>query len=296
MRIYKGLSFKGQSPITVKEGRQFIDGHFDELPTICHNHKPLNDVAVEVNNVWFKYEKNLPDVLKGVNFTAYRGEVLCIVGANATGKSTALSVMSGIYSPHIGYVKLFGKKLRKYSVDELYGGVISMLPQSPQALFVQNTVEKDLLEMSDDISHVVSLMELKPLLNAHPFDISYGEQQRVAFAKILLKNPKVILLDEPTKGIDAIFKTRLAETIKNLAATGKTIIIATHDLEFAANYADRCAMFFDGTVISQDYTDIFLSENNYYTTAANRIVRHKCPKAITAQDVIELCKGKLLQY
>ncbi|MCK9478241.1 MAG: ATP-binding cassette domain-containing protein [Firmicutes bacterium] len=290
MRIYTELGFLGQSPITVKEGRRFIDANFDTLPNIEKETKVFNDISVKMKNVWFKYGRELPDVLKGVNLTAHHGEILCIVGANATGKSTALSVLSGVYKPHKGQIELLGKRLRLYNPNELYGGVISLLPQSPQTLFVHDSVEAELYEMSNDISQAVSLLEIEPLLKSNPFDISCGEQQKVAFAKILLKNPQIILLDEPTKGLDSVFKAQLAKILNTLSNQGKTIIIATHDLEFAASYAHRCAMFFDGVVISHDRTSLFLSENNYYTTAANRIVRHKNPYAITVEDVISLCK------
>lgn len=290
MRIYKGLGFIGQSPITVKEGRQFIDASFDKLKDIKRVYKRSDEVSLKAENIWFKYGKNMPEVLKGVNLTVYRGEILCIAGANAAGKSTALAILSGIHKPEKGYVRLFGKKLKTYSASELYGGVISLLPQSLQTLFVHDTVKDELCEMSDEISGIVSLLGIEPLLESNPFDISFGEQQKVAFAKILLKDPQIILLDEPTKGLDAVFKLQLADILKVLVKGGKTIIIATHDLEFAASCAHRCAMLFDGKVISLDDTDAFFSENNYYTTAANRIVRHKNPNAITVQDVISICK------
>ncbi len=292
MRIYRKLGYTGKSPITVKEGRQFIDTQTINRNKICKEEKTTlsPDISLEMQNVWFKYDSGEPDVLKGTNLTAYKGEFLCLVGANAAGKTTALSVAAGIYKPYRGIVKILGKKLGKYKNTELYNGIVSLLPQQPQALFVQNTVENELKELSEDIKEVVSLTELEGLLSRHPFDLSGGEQQKLAFAKILLKNPEIILLDEPTKGLDAVFKKEFGRIIKTLTDMGKTIIMATHDLEFAARNAHRCAMFFDGTVISHAQTNTFFSENNYYTTGANRIIRHICPGAITVEDVVNLCK------
>ena len=136
-------------------------------------------------------------------------------------------------------------------------------------------------------------MEIQDLLPRHPYDISGGEQQRAALAKVLLLEPSVLLLDEPTKGIDSYFKAKLAGILQKLKARGVTIIMVSHDVEFCAQYADICAMFFNGSVVSSGSTKEFFSGNSFYTTSANRMARKLFPGAVTSEDVIELCQKNL---
>ena len=121
-------------------------------------------------------------------------------------------------------------------------------------------------------------------------DLSGGEQQRAALAKVLLTEPKILLLDEPTKGIDNFFKLKFAEILNRLKERGVTILMVSHDVEFCAKYADFVGMFFDGNVITTNTPNRFFSQNSFYTTAANRMSRHVFENAITNEDVIELCK------
>ena len=173
-----------------------------------------------------------------------------------------------------------------------------MLPQNPQALFVKSTVRADLLEIlpkserkTERLAQVVSLCKLAELLDRHPYDLSGGEQQRAALAKILLLNPDVLLLDEPTKGLDAEFKQTFGQILHTLQASGVAILMVSHDIEFCAKYADRCALFFDGNIVTEAEPRTFFSGNSFYTTAANRIARDVLPDAVTPEDVIAACGG-----
>jgi energy-coupling factor transport system ATP-binding protein len=125
-------------------------------------------------------------------------------------------------------------------------------------------------------------------LESHPYDLSGGEQQRAALAKVLLTQPKLLLLDEPTKGIDSFFKETFAEILKELKARGITIVMVSHDVEFCARYADLVSMFFDGQILTTDHPRRFFGNNSFYTTAANRMSRHVFSMAVTAEDVISL--------
>ena len=173
-----------------------------------------------------------------------------------------------------------------------------MLPQNPQALFVKSTVRADLLEIlpkserkSKRPAQVVSLCKLAELLDRHPYDLSGGEQQRAALAKILLLNPDILLLDEPTKGLDAEFKQVFGQILRTLQASGVAILMVSHDIEFCAKYADRCALFFDGNIVTEAEPKTFFSGNSFYTTAANRIARDVLPDAVTPEEVIAACGG-----
>ena len=176
-----------------------------------------------------------------------------------------------------------------------------MLPQDPQSLFVKKNVREDLEEMLGDpdrddsgrLERVAEICDITDLLESHPYDLSGGEQQRAALAKVLLTEPKILLLDEPTKGIDSFFKLKFAEVLEKLKEQGVTIIMVSHDVEFCARYADTVSMFFDGSIITTNTPNRFFSQNSFYTTAANRMSRHIFDNAVTNEDVIKLCQENL---
>ena len=317
MRIFEALSGKGDSPVTVREGREWLekwmkdreaagsiseeawqDGGYREETTgqagkFKQSGKAASEVVIEARDVWFRYEKELPDVVRDLNLTVRKGELYCLLGGNGTGKSTTLSLLGRIRKPYRGKLFLKGKELGKYRESELYGAVLGILPQNPQCLFVKDTVEKDLREMSKDeerLRDVIAKTEIGHLLNSHPYDLSGGEQQRAALAKVLLLNPEIILLDEPTKGLDGFYKQKLAEILKGLTAEGRTILMVSHDIEFCAEYGDTCALFFHGGVVTSAPARQFFAGNSFYTTAANRMARKWYPDAVTAKDVIERCR------
>ncbi len=317
MRIFEALSGEGFSPVTVREGREWLEGWMKKREAAGsvgeetrqdgryrektagqtgkskQAGKAASEVVIEARNVWFRYEKELPDVVRDLNLTVRKGELYCLLGGNGTGKSTTLSLLGRIRKPYRGKLYLKGKELGKYRESELYGAVLGILPQNPQCLFVKDTVEKDLREMSKDeerLRDVIAKTEIGHLLNSHPYDLSGGEQQRAALAKVLLLNPEIILLDEPTKGLDGFYKQKLAEILKGLTAEGRTILMVSHDIEFCAEYGDTCALFFHGGVVTSAPAGQFFAGNSFYTTAANRMARKWYPDAVTAKDVIERCR------
>ncbi len=309
MRIHGAVKNDLPCPVTVREGRLWLAdlAKERELVTVFPKKEslriPCDMPAIELRDVWFRYEKNLPDVLRNLSVKIYAGELYAILGGNGAGKTTALSVMSGLQMPHRGKVFLHGKKVE--SMQERRG-VVSSLPQNPQALFVEKTVEQDLKEMLsrsglneaeqvERVEQMLTLCQLSDLRDRHPYDLSGGEQQRAALAKILLSEPEILLLDEPTKGLDAHFKIKLAGILKQLTDAGVTIIMVSHDVEFCAQYADRCALFFDGGIVSEEEPRRFFGGKSFYTTAANRIARDVLPDAILAEDVISACGGAFVQ-
>lgn len=306
MQIIKGVRPEDECPITINEARNWLTNFMNGKNIVqqCHSNELPNrpdKVVFQLKDVWFRYEKKSSDVVKDVSLDVREGEFYCIVGGNGTGKTTMLSLLSGIYKPYRGKILLNGKDINKFSMKELFTNNLAMLPQNPQNLFVKKTVELDLLEVLSNSSYtkedrlkkledVVKLTELEDLLQRHPYDLSGGEQQRAALAKVLLLEPKVILFDEPTKGLDAFFKEKFAKIIKKLLEKKVTIVMVSHDIEFCAKYADMCALFFDGSIVTSNFTKAFFAGNSFYTTAANRIARHKCAEAITVEDVIHLCQ------
>ena len=258
--------------------------------------------AIEWDDVWFKYGKSEPDVVKGLSFKASYGEVTAILGGNGAGKTTSLSLAAQLQTPYRGKVKINGEDAGK--IPNLFNGLLGVLPQNPQALFVKKTVREDLLEILSErklskdekqrrLENIAALCRLDGLLDSHPYDLSGGEQQRAALAKVLLLRPRLLLLDEPTKGLDAEFKQVFACILKKLTAAGAAVVIVSHDVEFCAEYADRCALFFDGSVVSEGTPCEFFSGNTFYTTAANRMAREYVNGAITVRDIVTALGGRV---
>ena len=308
VQIYYGVDNELECPLTVREGRNWLSDVLQDkemkATSLVKKEADMDDVgtpAIILKELWFRYEKEAPDVLKGVNLKVPKESIFAIVGGNGTGKSTTLKAICNICRPYRGQVLIDGKRIEKYNSAELFKGNLAMLPQDPQSLFVKKTVGEDLAEMIPDgrfsseekeskIKEIAEICDILHLLESHPYDLSGGEQQRAALAKVLLTEPKILLLDEPTKGIDNFFKLKFAEILNRLKERGVTILMVSHDVEFCAKYADFVGMFFDGNVITTNTPNRFFSQNSFYTTAANRMSRHLFENAITNEDVIELCK------
>ena len=297
VRVFYGAEGAGDCPLTVREGRTWLSKTFVEPKVNTMPTKDLDDEienpALSLKELWFRYEKESPDVLRGVSAEVPKGALYAIVGGNGAGKSTTLKAVCGICKPYRGKVKVFGKPVEKYKAAELFNGCLAMLPQDPKSLFVKKTVREDLTEMTKDerkIAEIAAICEIETLLDSHPYDLSGGEQQRSALAKVLLTEPKLLLLDEPTKGIDSFFKEKLAAILCKLKGQGITVVMVSHDVEFCAKYADMVSMFFDGQILTTDTPRRFFGNNSFYTTAANRMSRHVFSMAVTAEDVVELCK------
>lgn len=296
VRIFFADQRAGSVPLTVREGRQWLRGFFREPPRRVslppEPEFPAGKVpALEIREGWYRYERNGPDVLRGIGFSVPQGSFFAIVGGNGTGKSTTLKAVCGICKLYRGNVRLFGKELKSYR-DGLFKGNLAMLPQDPKSLFVKQTLREDLAEMgSGKISEIARLCQVEHLLDAHPSDLSGGETQRAALAKVLLSEPKLLLLDEPTKGIDSFFKQSFAALLKKLCRGGMTVVMVSHDIEFCAEHADLVGMFFDGQLLTTDTPRRFFGSNSFYTTAANRMSRGIFQNAVTAADVTALLEG-----
>ena len=297
VRVFYGAESAGDCPLTVREGRTWLSKTYpapkvNTLP-VAELDEEIDEPALSLKELWFRYEKDSPDVLRGVSAEVPRGTLYAIVGGNGAGKSTTLKTVCGICKPYRGKVKVFGKPVEKYKANELFGGCLAMLPQDPKSLFVKKTVREDLAEMTKDekkIAEIAAVCEIEALLDSHPYDLSGGEQQRSALAKVLLTEPKLLLLDEPTKGIDSFFKEKLAAILCKLKEQGISVVMVSHDVEFCAKYADQVSMFFDGQILTTDTPRRFFGNNSFYTTAANRMSRHVFSMAVTAEDVVELCR------
>lgn len=314
----RGFGRELPCPVDVREGRQWLSGLFGGSEPVYKEIQADEEPGhqgeiplVELTDVWYRYAREDRDVIKGLSMKVYPGEIFCIVGGNGTGKTTALSLIGGLKKPVRGKVRLAlntrgqnGRGSTMQPSGHMGEDRIGMLPQNAQAIFVEKTIESDLMEMlktkklTDEekvrrVGEIAKLVEIDHLLGSHPYDVSGGEQQRAALAKILLLNPKVILLDEPTKGLDNHFKNKLADILAKCAKKGAAVIMVSHDIEFCGKYADRCAMFFDGAISTTNAPRKFFSGNSFYTTASNRMSRHLFANAVTPRDVADLCLANL---
>ncbi len=306
MKIYQSTDGGDSSPLTIREGRLWVNktvgnAYREGVPEqtdqnlygdteAAGKEEPAQDSsqgktegpAITVRDLWFRYDKKSQDVLRDLNLTVDRDQLFCVLGGNGVGKSTTLKVIANILKQQRGKVTV--------------NGTLAMLPQNPQALFTEISVEDELMEalhgtdFADEVKvqkvlDMLDTMEISHLRKSHPYDLSGGEQQRLALGKVLLLDPEIILLDEATKGLDPFFKISLARVLKKLTDNGKTLFMVSHDIEFCAEYADTCAMFFDGGIVSVGKPHEFFPGNNFYTTSSNKMAREHFPDAITWEEV-----------
>lgn len=308
-------------PLTVREGRAWLGArerchvsdegvrarYAENAPTAS------GPVALRLRDVWFRYEREAPDVLRGFSLEVRAGAVTALVGANGAGKSTVLRAACGLARPYRGTVEVLGRKLRRRGGAPAVSQV-ALLPQDPTLLFSCETVREELADMlagtragapaSDGVQPVVldpsdgqaalaeiaALCAIEPLMDAHPLDLSGGERQRVALAKVLLARPHLLLLDEPGKGVDAAFKAGLGALLRQVAARGAAVLVASHDLVFCARWADETALVFDGAVAAAAPPRALFARADFYTTAASRMAWGIVPDAVTVEDIVEACR------
>jgi len=254
--------------------------------------------AIQLDSLFFRFERNGEDVINNLSLKINKGEILSIVGGNGAGKTTLLRLICGIIKPYNGKIKLSDAGLK-----------ITYLPQNPQSMFAFDTVLEDLIntegelsggkrflhstglenvndyKISSKLQMIIDRLGIEAILLKHPFDLSFGELQRAALGMLLLKTPDVLLLDEPTKGIDTLTKRKIAELLKSLCADGLAVVAVTHDIEFSAEYSQSCAMLFDGKILNAEPPEKFFSGNMCYTTVAHRIAGNVFPETVTSEEV-----------
>lgn len=302
MRLFDVTKSQGESPVTTREGvkwlwdsgyAQFIKG---EKGTVKKENKEKDAPYVLLaREVAFSYEKKSEkEILKDFTIKVPKGCIYAMLGGNGSGKTTALKVLANIYKPKRGKVKQKGR--------------ILYLPQNPQLIFTEPTVCEELEEVfagheeqfagyTQDqcielIKDMLEWMDLIEKQHSHPYDLSFGQQQRLALAKVLLLKPDILLLDEPTKGLDAAFKEKLAGLLKQLCAQEMTVLLVSHDVDFCAEYADYCSLLFGGVLTERETTEQFFSKNYFYTTPVSRMMQSidENSTIITVNQALHLLK------
>lgn len=288
-------NLKYQCPLTVQEGKQWFreqmrcsQGRANEDLQVRDEISKSERIVLEAKHIRYSYPGGIP-VLRDFNWKLPAGSMYAVLGGNGSGKTTVLKLMGGIYQPEEGKCKATG--------------TVIYLPQNPKTVFTEISVEEELAELllrrkqsletiRKKVENQLALMELEGVRRQHPYDLSGGQQQRLALAKVLLLEPDILLLDEPTKGLDAALKQRLAEYLKMLCANGVTVVMVSHDIEFCAEYATHCGLLFDGEMISCGTTREFFGKNYFYNTAAARIAAELVPEVLTCEDAVRVVSGE----
>lgn len=267
VRLFNKIGGVGELPLNVKEGKIFLQKN--NAAVINNSQKEISSNPVlSLKDIWFRYERNGEDIIKGLNLTVYSGETYALVGANGCGKSTIVNIISRTLKPYRGRIKC--------------SETLAVLPQNPRDLFIKDRLEDDYKLINNSYEELCIKFGIDKFLNSHPYDLSGGEIQRAALVKILLNSPDFIILDEPTKGLDSFAKKELGEFLRSLDVT---ILLVTHDLEFAASYSDRCGLLFDGDITSENYTREFFINNNFYTTQVVKMTKGIVDGAVTVDDI-----------
>ena len=279
-------------PLSVSEGRAFLREKL-KTPHPCVKNREidapsLGEEALSMRDIYYAHAKGEPDVLRGLDLSVRAGEGVCILGGNGSGKSTALMLAAGLRRPFAGKCRVFGKNIKDYRASSLWDGCVALVPQNVRALFVHDTVEEEL--EGNDPKELLGI-DLSPIYRLHPYDISGGEARLLGIALALAAKPRILLLDEPTDGVDPQNRARLGEVLRHLKASGVAILAVTHDPELAPLFADRCALLSAGRIVAESPTHEFFSGGDYYATTAARIARGIADGAVTESELAELIRG-----
>lgn len=236
-------------------GRFKCEATLAERGALCDANAPA---AVSARGAWFRYGRDDDWVLRGFDLEVRQGEVHALVGGNGCGKSTLLALIAGTRRAQRGEVR----------------SAISakaMLPQDPKALFAEERVDEELMEWAhiggydaDEVQAMMGELGLADRAGLHPYDLSGGQRQMLALGKLLLVHPRLLLLDEPTKGLDRAAREHVAGMIEAARRDGVTVIVSTHDLAFVRRVADRVSLMFDGELACTEPVGEFFRNNLFY--------------------------------
>ena len=268
-------------PVSVGQGRQWLSGK----RVVTSEHKETyeeTETVITVQGVDFSYEKG-KKVLEHLDWQVKKGSIYGLLGGNGAGKTTLMKLICGILKPRRGKIKT--------------NGTVRYLVQNPLSIFTEITAEDELAVCCGRdpkaVEEMLEKMELTEFREQNPLDLSGGQQKRLALGKVLLTKPEILLLDEPTKGMDGGFKVKFGAMLRELKKQGITTVLVSHDMEFCAEYATYCGLMFDREIISFGPTREFFAENVYYTTAAARMTRGILKDCLVAEDIMAaLEKGR----
>ncbi|MFD3157689.1 ABC transporter ATP-binding protein [Haloimpatiens sp. FM7330] len=282
-------------PINVKEGRKFIENVNIEYNVPKHKDKDNKSLAFEVRRLNFEYKKN-NKVLDNINLKVYKGEVISVMGENGAGKSTLFKIVCGLIKKFKGSVTIDNVNIKKLNYKDKIKK-IGYLSQNPNDYFGRDTVLQEVaytLKNIDEydenrVKKIMEDLDIYNLKDRNPRDLSGGEKQRVGIAATIVTNPDILILDEPTRGMDSSSKEKLGTIIRNLSKEGKSIVIITHDSDFTADYTDKLFLMFNGEIVASGNTEDIIYDSIYYSSQVAKVFKNKC-KIVKTQDAINLLK------
>lgn len=308
VRIYHGVHPQSDScefPLSVGEARDWMKAECEargaalrHLPDKRMRGLPEQSV-LKFDDLCFSYD-GAHELFRNVSLSIAKGGVHAIVGANGSGKSTMLKLAAGVLSPAQGHVSIHDSRRGRWVEAGQCAYEVALLPQDLDGFFTKGTVRDELEKLvagrhfsQEDIDRYVNdfakTLGIFAYLDADPRVLSYGERQLAAIAKAMMCETAVLLLDEPTKGIDLFAQRKLGKLLHELAKRGVAIVIASQDLKFCAEYATCVSLLFDGEVATTETPQAFFSSNILYTTQASRISRGLYSNTVTDDEVIVLC-------
>ncbi len=237
-------------PVNIKQGRDLVkDIDFDEPKAMEYK---LGTELINVRKLNFGYDKNTR-VLKDINLSIKKGEIMAVIGENGAGKSTLFKIISGLLNGYAGKITINDKDINALSQIERINA-IGYLSQNPNDYLGRDTVFDEIAYTlrninafdSNRVEDMLLRLDLNKVRDRNPRDLSGGEKQRLAIACTMVSNPDILILDEPTRGLDSVNKERLGEILTSMSIEGKTIVLITHDSDFAGNYTHSVTMMFDG--------------------------------------------------
>lgn len=250
-----------QRPLNIKSAVSLAD-KFSEKPIEIQNE---NEICVQLKNVSFTYNKNQKDILSRLDYKAYKSQINCIIGANGSGKTTLLKLIAKIKKPYSGKVKINGK--------------CAYMPQNVRYLFTKDTVGEEIKK------ETAERLCISDCLAQHPFDLSGGQAQKLAFAILLEQNADILLLDEPTKAFDEFSKNDLKTLLLEFKKQGKTVIMVSHDLDFVGDIADNVSFLSDAVISKAGARREVFSSLKFYTTQVRRITKRYLSSAVSMEDI-----------
>lgn len=279
---------------------------FDSDATVTRQGNAIQpgDPLIKLNNVYFQFEKDQPMILRDLTLQVHQGEFLGIIGGNGSGKTTLLKVCLGLLTPQRGKVRIFKQKYHKKTLPYIYEQV-AYLPQNPLTYFIHDTIKQEMIEVAkkhhendqEVVAQQLHDFGIEHLRDRHPNDCSGGEIQKAALACMLLANPQILFIDEPTKGLDPHVKNQIGEMLQKLQQEGLTIVMVTHDIEFAAKFTTKCAMMFSGNLTAIATPDTLFKGNYFYTTMINRATQTTAfPEVLTLEEAIGRWKNNILTF
>ena len=267
--------FRGKIPITLQEALSLLGGVSSSpgqasSEVVGDGGKPCGEVLIEVRDLWFRYGKNLPWVLKGVNLDICRGEFVAIIGHSGAGKTTLVKNFNGLLKPVKGYVRVLGRDTRKSAVSSL-ARLVGMVMQNPEAQFFASTIQEEMSftlkrmglsreEIDQRIKEALNTVDLAKPLNISPHLLSFGEKHRLAIASILALKPQVLVLDEPFSGLDYKRSLQLLLALRKFVSGGGTVVLVAHDLQLISEVADRIVVLVNGVISRAGPTRELLSD------------------------------------